>query len=197
MGNVDFLNLEYIILRVYELATGLNVDVADVPWQIMYWGGQIILFGLTLSVVFLSLVVYTRIRIVFVEHEGFAAKDAVLAAPHDDHAEEPELQKGNTRWEQVVMLAASANDSDWRRAIIEADVMLGEMLTNQGYRGATIGDQLRDANPLQFTTLDLAWKAHKVRNDIAHGGEGLKLTERDVRDTIDKYGRVFEEFGFI
>lgn len=190
--SVHFLNIEYIILRVYELITGLDVDIAEIPWELLYWGGQIILLGLTLSVLFLALIVYTRIRIVFVEHEGFG-KEASMLTP----LEVPELETGNTRWEQIVRLAASPNEGDWRRAIIEADIMLGDMLTEQGYRGASIGEQLKDANPLQFTTLDLAWKAHKVRNDIAHGGEGFELTERDVRATIDMYGRVFEEFNFI
>ena len=192
MGNVDFLNLEYIILRVYELVMGINVDVEEVPWQVLAWGGQIVLLGLTLSVIFLAFIVYTRIRIVFVEHEGFG-REASMLTP----LEEPELETGNSRWEHIVMLAASANESDWRRAIIEADVMLGDLLTEQGYRGSTIGEQLKDANPLQFSTLDLAWKAHKMRNDIAHGGEQLVLSERDVRATIDQYGRVFEEFNFI
>jgi len=194
MGNVDFLNLEYIILRIYELVTGLNVDLEEVPWTVLYWGGQLVLLGLTLSVILLAFIVYTRIRIVFVEHEGFGDKDAAVVSPLE---EAPELEKGNARWENIVKLAASGDESNWRRAIIEADVMLGEMLTEQGYRGSTIGDQLKDANPLQFTTLDLAWRAHKVRNDVAHGGENFVLTERDTRATIDQYGRVFEEFNFI
>ena len=194
MGNVDFLNLEYIILRVYELVVGVNVDVSEVPWQVMYWGGQIILLGFTLSVVLLAFVVYTRIRIVFVEHEGFGDEEAAMLSPLEEN---PELNKGNSRWETIVMLAASPEESDWRRAIIEADVMLGDMLTAQGYRGATIGDQLKDANPLQFATLDLAWKAHKVRNDIAHGGESYELSERDTQATIDYYKRAFEELGAI
>jgi hypothetical protein len=192
MQDVDFLNLEYIILRIYELVTGLNVNIEDVPWQVLYWGGQIIFLGFTCAVLFLALVVYTRIRIVFIEHEGFGREASMLTT-----LEEPELETGNSRWERIVALAASPNDSDWRRAIIEADVMLGNLLTEQGYRGATVGEQLKDANPLQFKTLDLAWKAHKMRNDIAHGGEGFHLNERDVRATIDQYGRVFEEFGYI
>ena len=59
------------------------------------------------------------------------------------------------------------------------------------------GEKLRDANPLQFSTLDLAWQAHKVRNDIAHAGEGFHLSEREANATIDLYRRVFEEFDFI
>src|SRR5665811_901993 len=77
----------------------------------------------------------------------------------------------NPQWEHVMALASSPIESDWRRAIIEADIMLDNLLMSRGYRGATLGDKLKTANPLQFTTLDLAWKAHKVRNDIAHGGE--------------------------
>jgi hypothetical protein len=148
---------------------------------------------MTLAVTFLALIVYVRIRIVFAEHEGFETKDRQLVV------EEPAIAAAakNPRWEQVGVLAASVEESDWRRAIIEADTLLGMLLTEQGYRGATVGEQLRDANPLQFTTLDLAWKAHKVRNEIAHGGEHYALSERDAHATLNLYTRVFEEFNFI
>ena len=60
-----------------------------------------------------------------------------------------------------------------------------------------MGDKLKNANPLTFTTLDLAWQAHKVRNAIAHMGDTYPLTERDTHATIDLYRRVFEEFNYI
>ncbi|TSC68525.1 MAG: Uncharacterized protein G01um101456_612, partial [Parcubacteria group bacterium Gr01-1014_56] len=94
-------------------------------------------------------------------------------------------------------LANTPNESDWRLAILESDIMLGDLLLEQGYRGEGIGERLRDANPLQFNTLDLAWQAHKVRNDIAHAGEGFHLSQREANATIDLYRRVFEEFDFI
>lgn len=193
MEGVNFLNLEYIILRVYELVSGVDVDVGEIPNWVLYWAGQLALLGMTLSVVLLALVVYVRIRIVFAEHEGFGEKDRRTVIEESVIEEIPR----NARWEHVRNLIAQPQESDWRRAIIEADSMLGTLLTDQGYRGSSIGEQLRDANPLQFTTLDLAWKAHKVRNEIAHGGEGYKLDEREARSTIDLYARVFEEFNFI
>ena len=94
-------------------------------------------------------------------------------------------------------LAGGPHEGDWRRAIMEADIMMSNMLDSRGYQGATVSDQLRQANPIQFTTLDLAWKAHKVRNEIAHQGESLTLTERTARATIDLYRRVFEEFDYL
>ncbi len=103
----------------------------------------------------------------------------------------------NPQWERIVTLANSPVESDWRRAILEADVMLGGVLTAQGYRGTSIGEMLKTANPIQFTTLDMAWAAHKIRNEVAHGGENFVLTERETRGTIDLYRQVFEEFNYL
>jgi hypothetical protein len=75
--------------------------------------------------------------------------------------------------------------------------MLGDLLAARGYRGANIGDMLKDANPIQFTTLNQAWAAHKVRNQIAHEGEGYTLTDREARSTIEQYRHVFEEFDYL
>jgi hypothetical protein len=75
--------------------------------------------------------------------------------------------------------------------------MLSALLKERGYVGESIGDQLKNANPLQFTTLDSAWEAHRMRNALAHLGEGFPLSERDARATIDQYKRVFEEFDYI
>lgn len=193
MEGVNFLNLEYIILSVYEIVAGVDIEVGEIPNWVTHLVGQLAILGMTLAVVFLALVVYVRIRIVFAEHEGFGEKDRAMIIEESAVQDIPR----NSRWEQVRNLIAQPQESDWRRAIIEADSMLGQLLTDQGYRGGTIGEQLRDANPLQFTTLDLAWKAHKRRNEIAHAGEAYKLDERDARTTIDLYQRVFEEFNFI
>ena len=44
-------------------------------------------------------------------------------------------------------------------------------------------------------TLDDAWQAHKVRNQIAHAGADFVLTQKITRETIMMYKRVFEELG--
>ncbi len=194
MGNIPSLNLQYIFARLYHLVTGVNVDVTQVPDQATAWMHTFAIFGIVLSVVLLALIVYVRIRTVQVEHHGF----------HELEKHEHELQYGegahevkNNRWEGVSILASSPNESDWRRAIIDADSMLEAMLIEHGYIGDTLGEKLKLANPLQFTTLDLAWEAHRMRNAIAHLGDAFPVSERDVRATIDLYRRVFEEFHYI
>lgn len=192
-SGVDFLNLEYILLRAYELISNFHF-VADAPAWLPGLLTDIIVVGMAASLLMLVLAVYANIRLLQVEHAGFHALEG---RAHEHIEPEVESTGKNERWERIVELANSGSQSDWRRAILEADIMLGDVLAQQGYSGATIGDQLKMANPIQMTTLDLAWKAHKVRNDIAHGGERYELSERDFRTTIDYFKRVFEELGAI
>jgi hypothetical protein len=161
--------------------------------------GSVALLGMCISFIIFVVLIWVRVRLEVVEHEGFEQKEAELHAAHPEVivAGDPVAAPKNPRWERVLELANTTNESDWRLAILEADILLGDLLEAEGYRGETIGERLRDANPLQFRTLDLAWKAHKVRNDIAHAGSGFQLSQRDANATIDYYRRVFEEFEFI
>lgn len=195
MEGVDFLNIGYIFLSLLNLVQGVHLDPSNIPAYVAYWVGQVFILGSALAVLVLALIVYTRIRLTIVEHEGFHGHHEEEKGPH--HEAHIEGTHKNSRWEHILTLSSSAQEGDWRRAIIEADIMLGNLLSEKGYNGNTIGDQLRNANPLQFTTLDIAWQAHKVRNDIAHGGETYHLSEHDTRATISQYARVFEEFGII
>jgi hypothetical protein len=218
MDAVNFLNIEYIVLRIGAVLSnifgpilGINAEdqggvgsnassqlISAEAWFIL---GQFALAGMALAFILLVLSVYIRIKLELFEHEEFHKRDA----RYHRHAAHPVLasieahapEEKNKRWQDIVRLSSSESESDWRRAVLEADILLGELLESQGYRGHSIGDKLKDANPLQFTTLDSAWKAHKVRNDIAHGGEGFHLSERDTKSAIDSYRRVFEEFDFI
>lgn len=89
----------------------------------------------------------------------------------------------------------SGNPNDWKLAIIEADVMLDELLKQRGYAGNSLGERLRSISPQQLETLNDAWEAHKVRNRIAHEGQDFVLTQRIAQETVTRYQRVFAEFG--
>lgn len=193
-GNVDYLNLEYVLLRVLDLFFGVKSTVGDIPDLVTRLIATLYIGGMLASFILLVLIVYAKIKLLQVEHEGFEALEE--HAHHHHEAEVLSTQK-NDRWERIVALASSGNQSDWRRAILEADIMLGDSLAAAGYTGSGVGEQLKMANPIQLTTLDLAWKAHKVRNDVAHGGEAFVLSERDKSVAIDYYKRVFEELGAI
>lgn len=211
MDNINFLNIEYFILRIYDLfftapVVEETINEVQAPasqafhtLSATFW--QLALLGMAFTTILLVMVVWAKVRLLLIEHE-YEEKTGGHEHGHGHEErgganEDTHATPRTTRWEGVITLANSANESDWRRAILEADSMLADLLDDQGYRGESVGERLRDANPLQFTTLDLAWEAHKVRNNIAHGGEEFVLLQRDVKATIDLYRRVFEEFAFI
>lgn len=103
----------------------------------------------------------------------------------------------NARWEKVVELSNSSNPSDWRLAIIEADVMLEERLSAMGLLGDSVGDMLKSVGEGDMVTLDAAWEAHKVRNRIAHSGSEFDLNERETRRTISLFEAVLKELKVI
>ncbi len=107
---------------------------------------------------------------------------------------DPELAH---RWDKIKTHIESENENDWRQAIIEADIMLEELLTKMGYRGVSIGEQLKRVERSDFNTLDDAWEAHKARNRIAHDGSGYVISKLEAKRIIDLYRKVFDEFFVI
>ena len=196
MDSIHFLNLQYFILLVYRAFTGAagSVDVSQIPTQTLELMTRIAWTGLGLFALCILLTVYAYRRLHEVEHAGWHRREEAAHKLHERHTTEAPK---NAQWTHVVRMANSGLESDWRRAILEADIMLGNLLHARGYRGQNIGDMLKEANPIQFTTLDMAWSAHKIRNHVAHGGEGFVLTDREAKGTIDLYRRVFEEFDYI
>ncbi len=108
-----------------------------------------------------------------------------------------EEAKVNSKWQRILDYVDSANENDWRLAIIEADIMLDELLDKIGLPGNTIGDKLKLVEKSDFTTLDNAWEAHKFRNSIAHEGASFIINQREAKRVIDLFGTVFEEFEII
>lgn len=107
------------------------------------------------------------------------------------------IELKNARWEKILGYTNSGNPSDWRMAVIEADAMLEEVLRATGYEGESVGDMLKNVDKNEFSTIDDAWEAHKVRNCIAHSGEGFQLNERETKRVIALFEKVFTEFRII
>ncbi len=154
-------------------------------------------FGLGLRIFLVLLILLLIIVIVYSYLEWKKVKDA-----SDKHIEglvardEPE-ERGNKRWQHVEQLIASTNPGDWRMAILEADSMLEEMTIAMNIPGDSLGERLKSIEPSDFLTLQNAWEAHKVRNQIAHQGTNFQLDHRTALATIKNFEVVFQEFRLI
>ena len=103
----------------------------------------------------------------------------------------------NPKWDMIQAYAQSGNPAELRLAIIEADIMLFDVLKKSGFTGEYIGDVLKNINKSQLATLDHAWRAHKVRNELAHQGSNYILGRSDAEHALDDYKKVFDELGLI
>ncbi|MDA8611449.1 hypothetical protein N9L18_01125, partial [Candidatus Pacebacteria bacterium] len=103
----------------------------------------------------------------------------------------------NMKWDRVKKLMTSHNSSDWKQAIMEADILLDEMITKMGYEGKSIGEQLKQIEESDFITLNKAWEAHKFRNHIAHKGGDFVFAKSEAERIIGLYEKVFKEFYYI
>lgn len=185
-----FLNLEYFFLLIYNALHG--VEYQSVPGGIGGWISGLQTLGIFLSLIFFALLVYFFMRYEQLHHAHDHEQEAHAHEVHENH-----VAAKNERWDHVTELMTEPNASSWRAAILEADILLSELLTALGLQGDSIGEQLKQVNRTQFTTLDLAWEAHKVRNEVAHGGSTFDLTQREAERTITMFRQVFDEFGII
>lgn len=102
----------------------------------------------------------------------------------------------NKRWDAISENMLSEHPNDWRIAILEADIILNEILTKSGYTGDTVADKLKQVEKSDFQTLENAWEAHKVRNKVVHDVDFV-LSKREAERIVKLYQSVFEEFEFI
>lgn len=119
-----------------------------------------------------------------------------VALPGSEFPHVP-LQVTNPKWIQIEKYMQSNSPAEWKVAILEADILLFDMLSQMGYEGDSIGEILKQVDKANFVTLDDAWKAHRIRNIIAHEGTDYELSREEAERTIRLFKRVFDEFYFI
>ena len=178
--------------NIYEHLMGNDWDVF--VSTVTHWWNVYSVIALVVSLFFFAVFLYAKIQydeLSTLENDALREAEKAWDARHNIH------DTRNARWEAIQQRVTEYNPESWRIAIIEADIMLDETLTNAGYAGQSLGEKLKSANTTSFTTLQDAWEAHKVRNEIAHVGSDFILTQRIAQETLLHFERVFREFGVI
>ena len=176
-----------------EVVQYLQIASAPGAYEALFhnWS-TFVAFSLLFSLCLGALSIYCSIRmfqIRQIERRKFAAAQQTVVA-HD-------VPKTQLRWNRVLEQAHGESEQGWRLAILEADIMLNELLDTLGYKGETMADKMHGVDRANFNMIDLAWEAHKTRNKIAHEGDAHTLSAREARRIIALYERVLKEFRFI
>lgn len=184
-------NVEYWFRLIYDCIHGACYgSMAGVSAFLSHLWLWVIAIGYILSVIALLCIVYLTVRLFELrrrEHEHYSTLLVPAGTESNNHP----------RWEHIQKLIEGTNPSEWKEAIVEADIMLDDVLSKRGYAGVGVGEKLKSAHGKHFTTLQSAWEAHKVRNQIAHEGSSFSISDTLARRTIAHYEAVFREFKAI
>lgn len=195
--NIPWPNPQYSLDTIYYFFTGQHLDITQGWTGVFYFIQEMQLVGLLLSVVLLIMFIYFHVKLERLHHAAHHRRHEETQAVASVARARETANPNRARWERIAAFMGSPNPNDWKSAIMDADVMLDQLLTERGFIGADVGEKLRSASAGQFASIEAAWDAHRARNRIAHGGPEYVLTDREARIAIDSFRRVFEEFGYI
>jgi hypothetical protein len=193
MDAVNFLNLEYLFLRIATFFQ--NFDLVAIINSLIHVIRALQPIAIIVTLFFAYVIIYCKIRLKQIAEREEAERHARLVK--DAHAHPGQDAELHAKWVKIQTHINSPNPSDWRLAILEADIMLFDVLDKMGFQGDSIGEKLKGVKKGDFLTLNHAWEAHKVRNKIAHEGSDFDLSEREAKIVVDLYKKVFEEFYHI
>lgn len=185
-----YLNIEYIFNKILEIIRPI-IDFFTNPhtWTVI---GFIVA---CMCILFIAIIIFSLVRMREIQlHEKHELDHEI----HEALARDQELLRNeNPRWHYILTLIESSNESDWRVSIIEADTMLEESLREKGLTGEGVSELLESARASGYQSIQNAWDAHVVRNQIAHAGSEFPLSQIEGRRVIKMYQNFFEELGII
>jgi hypothetical protein len=192
IGTAPGIDISGIIAGIFGGETGASLvngsgilHVLNIIWSVYA------LLAFAVSIFMLFLYAYASSR----RWEYYALGDKELRDAEDLYDEVYRGIKKSSRLDDVLKHIDSENPNDWKLAIIEADIMLDDLLKERGFAGNSLGERLKSISTSQLGSLNEAWEAHKIRNRIAHDGADFVLTKRMAEDAIARYRRVFNDLG--
>lgn len=100
------------------------------------------------------------------------------------------------QWQRIRARLRTANESEYKLAIIEADGILGNTLFRLGFTQSTIAERLKQVNAAIIPNLDQIWEAHKTRNNIVHDPD-YRLSMEEANRILRYYEETFKGLDLI
>lgn len=110
--------------------------------------------------------------------------------------EEEQKRANRKRWDAIIKKAENLGQAGYPMAIIEADIMLEEIMGRLGFLGKNLAERLRSTSPGELAGLNDIWEAHKLRNRIAHEPDFRPSREETTR-ALGAYKKALQDLKVI
>lgn len=185
-----YLNIEYVFSNIINALK----PIWDFLTDPQTWSTLGILSA-SITIVCLGVIIFSLVRLVEIQ---IYDREEIEHEIHKAMLRQKERDRNaNPRWHYVQTLIESPNESDWRVAIIEADSLMEEVLKEKGIVGSTVSELLEGAKDSGYRSIQDAWDAHLVRNQIAHQGSDFPISQVEGRRIIKMFQNFFEELRVV
>jgi len=106
-----------------------------------------------------------------------------------------DVEKYRTRWLTIEQSLERDNQASYHMAVLNADKLVDQALKDLGYSGQTMAERLK-ATRGKLTKREAVWKAHKLRNRVAHEPE-VNVKYDQARMALASFKRALKDLGAI
>lgn len=96
------------------------------------------------------------------------------------------------RWDKIAARLQSANPSQYKVAVLEADALADELLAGSGYAGKNMGERLSGIHPGQLESYGDLQVAHATRNRIVNE-PNFAVSREEASQLLESYRKFFVE----
>ena len=90
------------------------------------------------------------------------------------------------QWEKIRQRLEAPVEAEWKIAVIDADMLVDDLLRRMGYAGSSLGDRLKSISSEQLSSIEAIWAGHKVRNKVVHD-PNMTFLHREAREAITNF----------
>lgn len=148
---------------------------------------QFISFLISGILLFLSIYFLVRINIIGEEFEHLLG---VLTS------KDISKRRGLKAWKQIQKRLKSKEEKQLKLAVIEADIILNEILKMAGYPGKNLEERLEQISSEQLSNIEEIRQAHKLKTRLVSEPD-FSITPNEAGIIIEIYKKAFQELQLI
>ncbi len=100
------------------------------------------------------------------------------------------------KWKLIESRLRSANPSEYKVAVLEADSLVDKLLADMDYPGENLGERLNNIPESHLSNIEALKVAHEVRNRIVME-QGFSLDRTQAQDAITTYKTTLSKLEFL